>query len=560
VDAPHLFLSTPWGLPLALSNQPNPLEQSAATCDHAPYPRFVLTENDTFVYTVGASVPLPSRKVNHNGGSLRITELPGPAIDGDKAHKDTLEVRMNDGAISYIQINYRVPDASGDANTGEREFASEILFDQVLDEMIFITRNVLKVDRSRVEAVFWQDVLETLKREYDRDPAKHALVAELAESIVPSLERIAGAPKKALRRIRDQERIQSVRELDKNCLIDLARRPGASLPEKAGPRQRVLSIKRHENVNTLENQVYLHCCEMLALSSKRYLSVHSGIEGSNRKRLVETLSRCCHRLTQTPLFNDVSRLRSPCRLPNYVLLQNIHYAKIWRAYSQLLRNEQLRDFLWRWSRRLCSDYLAIYLSDTITHWFKSIRAPIAVSIGEKVVQAQTRPEHGSWLLTDIMPGPLVLGTSDDRTGTLYAIDGASCKTLGSFAAPLDLLNADFLLVWLTSDEQSVLPVYVNICDHSKEPADVISQTAADLLNEVAAFNNACQDWRCVGGWVFHDLQDASGTTAANRETGSRIKCWQSCLKTGTSTWNDRETDRFAPLSELTGLGLDGTRN
>ena len=280
----------------------------------------------------------------------------------------------------------------------------------------------------------------------------------------------------------------------------------------------------------------------------------AGVAGSKRKQLVEGLSRCCRRLSNEPSLKGVSRLRSPCRQPNYVLLQNVHYAKIWKAYTQLLRNEQLRDFLWRWSRRLYADYLAIDLADTIERWFNSISAQIAVPIVEKVVQAQTRPRHGSWLLSDVLPGPLVLGTSYDSTGTLYAIDGASYESLGDFAAPLGILNADFLLVWLTSNAQSVMPVYVNLCDHREDVETVISQTSADLLAGATAFNSVCKSWRCVGGWVFHDIQKVSRVATADRKDGQRVTCWQSCLKTGALDWSAPEEDLFSPFAGLTGIG------
>ena len=553
-------MNTPWGLPKTLGAGYEPLRQTAPPGDKSQQPRFVLTEIGTRVYAVGASEPFPSRRVSHNGFSLRVTELPGPALDGDKAHKDNFELRANSGAVDNIQVTYKVQRTSLGAHEDNGFRSLETVFDQVLDEMVFITCNILKIERSKVDAVFWHDVLGALKREYSLDPAKHALITELAEFIVPAIERIAASPKKTLRRIRDHERVQSVRELDKHCLIDLARRPGASLPEKAGPRQRVLSIKRHESVDTLENQVFLHCCDMLALASKRYLSIHRGISGSNRKSLVETLARCGGRMNKAPALRGVSRLRSPCRQPNYVLLQNAHYAKIWKAYTQLIRNEQLRDILWRWSRRLFTNYLTFYLADTIVHWFKSTRALIAVPIAEKVVQAQTRQQSGSWLLPDVLPGPLVLGTSDDNTGTFYAIDGASCGALGDFAEPLSLLNADFLLVWLTAGEQAVLPIYVNTCDGCEAPDAVVSKTEACVLNSAAAFNKAHQDWRCIGGWVFHDSQNVGEMVGVDSENGGHITCWQTSMKTGASGWRTLSTERFAPLSNLTGFKAHGTRN
>ena len=106
---PHYILNAAWEVPKALGTDRGPLRQAPADCDTSLRPKFALTENNAFVHEVGASSPLPSRRVINNGGAFRITELPGPALDGDKAHKDTFEIRVEDDVVDYIQITYKAP-------------------------------------------------------------------------------------------------------------------------------------------------------------------------------------------------------------------------------------------------------------------------------------------------------------------------------------------------------------------------------------------------------------------------------------------------------------------
>jgi len=360
----HKFARDPWNVIDAILDTSTWQDKQEVDFGVA-WPQFLMTDGCIGIQCGTTGEPYPSRLVKIEDKWIRVTELPGPAIKGDAAIEEHIEVRQDGTSSSLITIKYPHQYSVG-TERGENTTSSyEAFFDRLLNETLFIVRHGLKVDRPRSPSVFWRDLLGYLKNNYDNDPAKHALIVDLAESITGPIDYITDRPKRILKRVRDQQRIQNVQEIDTHCIVDLARRPGYTLAEKAGPKQRILAIKRRESIDVLENRVTLHCCKLLGVASTRYLVAHKEIEESRRKELVDTLYRCIKRMPLKASFRGVGRLEKPCRHPNYTLMQNVHYAKVWQAYSQIVRIEELRDTIWRWARRLWSEYIGVYLSDTL---------------------------------------------------------------------------------------------------------------------------------------------------------------------------------------------------
>src|SRR5690606_32651109 len=144
----------------------------------------------------------------------------------------------------------------------------------------------------------------------------------------------------------DQERITRIAQMDVSCMRDLARRPGTTVAEKAGPRQRLLAVKRQESLATLENRVTRHCLELAQTSCKRYLALNGHHTKSKRVESVRRFQRLAQHLFSQSSLAAVPTLATPCRTPNHALLQNVHYTPVWRAYCGLVGNEDLRGMLW----------------------------------------------------------------------------------------------------------------------------------------------------------------------------------------------------------------------
>lgn len=520
------------------------------------WPQFIITKSSVHVHSGTTAEPYPSRIIKANNNSFRITELPGPSITGDAAFEEVLEAHQDGNSSTAIPLKYNHRYPVGVENEGNSISSFEAFFDCLLNETLFIVRQGLKADRPRSVPIYWRELLRDLKSNYDDDPAKHALIVDLAESISQPIDDITSRPKRILKRIRDQQRIQNVQEIDTHCLVDLARRPGYTLPEKAGPKQRILAIKRQESIDVLENRVTLHCCKLLEKASLRYLVTHREIEKSRRKRLVDSLYRGIKRLPLKASFRGVGRLHNPCRHPNYTLMQNLHYAKVWKAYTQLVRNEELRDAIWRWSRRLWSDYLGVYLADTMLTWCEVTPPPIFMEAGDKIVQAEFRHRFGRWLLRDVMPGPFILGKDDASIGTLYLLDGNSCEALGSEMERLSVLNADYIFVWLSQQRRRLLPVYAYLAPPDLERRDLahsLNQIAENVLSSVKKFNSKFDDLECAGALVLHGHWSNNTLLEGYQSIHQGLCCWQSAPSPDIFSWSTLDRYRFMPIASLVGM-------
>ena len=521
------------------------------------WPQFVITDGSAEVKGGTTAESYPSYLVEIKNHCFRVTELPGPAIKGDAAIKEHLEVHHDGTSSSLITIEYpHLHSVATEGGETGKVSSYEAFFDRLLNEAIFIVRHGLKAYRPRSPLVFWRDLLGYLKANYDNDPAKHALIVEIAESISEPIDYITSKPKKILRRVRDQQRIQNVQEIDTHCIVDLARRPGYTLSEKAGPKQRILAIKRKESIDVLENRVTLHCCKLIGEASTRYLAAHSSIKESRRKKLVDSLYRIIKRMPLKASFFGVTRLEKPCRHPNYTLMQNIHYSKIWQAYSQLVRNEELRDVIWRWAHRLWSEYMGVYLADTLLAFAHKASVPIFVEAGEKIVQATSHHFFGKWFLKDSMPGPFIIGKRDDDEGTLYLLDKDSCGTKWLENDRLSLLNADYVLIWLTNSYRKVLPIYSHLTPTDVEHWDLdfsMSGIAENVLMNIKKFNVQFPDVNCIGAWVLHGKTSQEFSIEGHQTRHQQLYCWQSAPLPDPNSWSASNKHRFSPLKELVGV-------
>lgn len=520
------------------------------------WPQFLITDGSAVIQGGPTAETYPSRLVETKAQCFRVTELPGPAIKGDAALEEHLRVRHDGTTSSLITIKYPHQYSVGTESVGKTTSSYEAFFDRLLNETLFIVMHGLKIDRPRPPSVFWRDLLGYLKNNYENDPAKHALIVDLAESITEPIDYITSRPKKILKRVRDQQRIQNVQEIDTHCIVDLARRPGYTLAEKAGSKQRILAIKRRESIDVLENRVTLHCCKLLGGASARYLAAHNEIEESRRKTLVDSLYRFTKRMSLKSSFLGVSRLEKPCRQPNYTLMQNVHYAKVWQAYSQLVRNEEVRDSIWRWARRLWAEYIGLYLADTLLALADKASLPIFVEAGEKIVQATSRPFFGKWLLQDVMPGPFILGKHDGDEGTLYLLDRDSCGTRWLETERLSLLNADYVLIWLTNNGRKVLPIYAHLTPTDVKHWDLdrsVRRIAEDVFMNIEKFNIRFSDLKCIGAWILHGHKSQKSFTEEHQTKHQQLCCWQSAPPLDPNSWSALGEQRFTPLKELVGV-------
>ena len=481
-----------------------------------------------------------------------VIELPGPALKGDMSRAIILDLDHG----KQIEFSYFYENNTHDKSEMNKY---ELFFDTIMNGMLFIlSKECLNVKNYKSENKYWHEVLEELHKNIKKDPGKYALVVELSEfpsDLIRPIDRITENPKRILQRIHDQERIQKVREIDIKCIIDLARRPGRLLPEKAGPKQRILAIKRMENINTLENRVTRHCCSLAVKASKRYLLEHENIQKSKRKGDVKKLQKECKRLPNKSTFSSVLNLIEPCRQPNYTLMENADYYKVWKAYIQLVRNEDLRAELWQWNRRMWVEYCALFLVDILKAFQSEMTDKNMIEIGKKTIFGKRKHDSGFWFVPDALPGPFILESVSSTPGTLYFIQGDrnSLTNLSESLSELSSLNADYLFIYIRNNENTVLPVYGIIPHHhlSKSNRDkYIHDMLPSLSRNIRTFNTVSSDWTCKNGWVLLGNWDQNKTMDNIQNLGKGIKCWTSAVDPDYRQWAGNRENNFGPLRNI----------
>jgi len=395
---------------------------------------------------------LPCRTVRQGGNLFDVLECPSAGLSGDEGLQET--VLFDDENIE----NWRYA-----PSPSSREHANDLtkqnkLFDELLNVALFLRRDVLEVRKSR-KAAEWTGIIEALTGYVDDDPAPHALIVELSESIGKALRHVTAAPKRVLRRIRGQERVQRVRELDTACFIDLCRRPGMTVAEKAGPRQRLKAIQRTETIDILENRVALHTMTLASLNASRYLDEHETLQGSARVKQVNHFHRMIRQLSLSPIWHSVTLPNEPVRIPNYALLENPVYNRIWDAYQQLIRAEELRASLWRWRRRLWSDVFGMQLANAVQGGLGGNEITFCLPVSERrIVHGEYQFKNGRFIEPDCLPGPFIVKGRNGSAKTLWVIDHEGLMRL-NHGKEFGLLNADYYLHVEGDNDFSIYPIY-----------------------------------------------------------------------------------------------------
>jgi len=493
----------------------------------------------------------PSKQISE---TLNVFELPGPAIKGDLSRHIAIDI----DSIQQFNLHFFHPTDIDSHSKQVEQF--ELFFDKIMNAMLFLFRGCLHADEYKKYTIYWDKILDDIHKNENDDPAKYALVVDLARlpELIHPIDRITEKPKRVLQRIHDQERIQKVKEVDIKCIIDLARRPGSVLAEKAGAKQRILAIKREENINILENRVTKHCCTLAVKASKRYLNEHKDItiKESDRKKDVQKLFKESKRLPLKSTFSDVANLLEPCRQPNYTLMQNPDYYKVWKAYIQLVKNEDLRGDLWKWNRRMWVDFIGLFLSDVLFTFQKKKTDNYFKEIGKKTVFGKRKHDAGLWFLTDTLPGPYLVHPTSISPGTLYFIQGDwnTLINLSESLTDLSILNADYLLIYYYKVKKFVLPIYGIFPSHHltyKDRKEYVNNMMPSLIKNIRIFNSKTTKWDCKNGWILLGDWDKNKPLDKIQNLGEGIKCWTSEVDPDYKVWGDQMENYFEPLMKIT---------
>ena len=191
------------------------------------------------------------------------------------------------------------------------------------------------------------------------DATKPLIIALLNKyNLDKNLQLIGPKLRQQLRRKAELMPVGNIQEMDAYCLRDYTRRPGLTAAEKAGSRQELMGVKRHQDYNTPENKFLIYFAgKVLYRESNLYKIIYPECE-----KFYKTIKQFIQQPTVQPILKTLHRFK-PGK-PNYVLLQNPIYHGFYQAYLDYIAERSEKEKLWRVRNQLLKD--VIYLAFTAT--------------------------------------------------------------------------------------------------------------------------------------------------------------------------------------------------
>ena len=362
----------------------------------------------------------PSFLPPYSPGSCHLFEIPHGTITGTK-HNFGLSIHNRiDGDIVRQKVILSAKGMKSRWNDGINELGSRqdsLLYRTVLSWSTRFDHLLDKAHDSNQlnELLGWNTVrkyLEEWKQE-EREPFR-AIIVDIAEKMHRHLPEAVRSARRVLLRERRLLPAGKIEETDSACLHWYIRQPGRSMAEKAGPRQRLLGVARQETYNLHENRILKDFLNRCTLEGKRYIanarSENPAFTTSKRVINVQSLSSLCTHLIMTPHLEDVDapNLSSP---PNYVLLHDIRYRRVWHWYQRLLRQEKEKDRFWDWQSRTWADIARLLVSVAIILHLEQLagnRSLRLTALYEGALRVRSEQILGSRAAAGSETGPLLV--------------------------------------------------------------------------------------------------------------------------------------------------------
>ena len=322
------------------------------------------------------SLPVVAEGTDSGGSVLwRRFELPLLVTTPDSPALQVLGLTLRDREHGSNRLEFEIPsalmqpgrDRQGDeaVDSDPRTAAGATAHHQIC-EHIDLIKSLFQTDiDASVTRDRWRGIaggvavpnLTRLCREWGKsggtDP-RRAVIVEIAEEHAELIEQLCINPRQVLVRDRQMVGVGRVQQIDSACLRWLARQPGRTVAEKAGPRQHVLGVVRHEDADTPENRVLRDLVRRAIVAADRYIREYRHMPDHPRVKLVRGFRRRLARLFAQSMIATVAPLVG-IATPNYVLQYDTRYRKIWRDYQRLVRQQLAEDTAWRWRHRMWAE-------------------------------------------------------------------------------------------------------------------------------------------------------------------------------------------------------------
>jgi hypothetical protein len=235
----------------------------------------------------------------------------------------------------------------------------------------------------------WEDLVSVVLEDPDVDEPAMALIVRHAQEMRRHVVELVERPRRVLRRERRLQALDRIQEMDSQCLTWYVRRPGKTAAQKAGPRQQLLAVVRRETIDTLENRVLKDFLRRTTVEAERYLGANRLLSASKRYGFVRRYGNTVRRLHAAPDLEEVRPLAG-VPTPNYVLQHDRRYRRLWGAYLELVRRQDVLDEAWSWQRRLWADAVTIAVASVLDV------APGVRVLHEAPAYLRAEQDHGRW--------------------------------------------------------------------------------------------------------------------------------------------------------------------
>jgi hypothetical protein len=301
----------------------------------------------------------------------------------------------------------------------------------------------------------WEAIWRRWEAAANGSEPRTARVVEIARSHIAGIRDVCNRPRRMLVRHREQISVGKIQELDETCLRDLIRRPGRTIPEKAGSRQELLGVARKETVDTAENRVvrdFLRLCQFRAVAYRRQYPQPKPFH--RKVQAVVDLQRNCEDWDKS---SPISAANLLVGIPksNYVLEQDQRYKVLWAQYQMLRREEEMVDKIWPWARILWADF-----ARSLIVGFLSKQA--AIDKGgwklEGPLPAYMRSEHVSGAFVTALSISSRWSNATKHAVELWVVHGSHAHLCPALDYTLPRLGADLIVLCMDCKSGSPTPV------------------------------------------------------------------------------------------------------
>ena len=434
------------------------------------------------------------------GGEICIAfQLPSNHRPKKTIHDFFVDIFLQDGIHEVIQSNVvGRPDANHESTLGRKVDSFIDWQIHCFSELANYGSSILEMEEksSRIARRNWSSVRRVWV-DVDKTKAVMALIVKLArnKNLMQVFDSIARRPRHILLRYRENTPLHRIQEIDSACIRDLAKRPGRTVAEKAGPRQELLAVRRHASVGTMENRVYSWVLDRMTRRAKDYVATNHHHAGSNRVQSVAKCGRRCNKWSSSEHFQAVTfnQLHHPVQ-PNYSLQMDKRYRHVYRTYRELLQEEHVRDDAWEWQRILWTESARQLVGCTLTKFFKEEYASTPYYRFES--------EYGIWTESPVGSGPFKTKAGPciliDSRDVLVNPDAWINSPPFDFAPYLGTLGCEQVLFWPSSRTLLVI-WFMYWTGESEQIRPTISRAGESL--RILSFDirrYEHQHYRCLG--------------------------------------------------------------